>query len=119
MQVSEQRFCFLGCRQVQSFAHAPLAIELVDDQFGISMNRHPSRWTVTQVFQDLENSCVFSQVVGHGTALTDKAVLPHEDGSILVLDHHSVGSGSSRIDGTTSSIEPGKIIIHDSPGVLS
>jgi hypothetical protein len=49
----------------------------------------------TQVFQDLEYSCVFRHVVGHGTALTDQAVLPHKDGTVLVFDHYSVGSGSS------------------------
>jgi len=111
VQISEQRFCFNGCREVQSFAYAPLAIELVYDQVGISIDRHSPWRARTQVFQDVEYACVFRNVVGHGTALTDQAVLPHKDGTILVFDHHSVGSGSSGIDRSTSSIKPGSVFV--------
>src|ERR1019366_390801 len=75
------------------------------------MDRHSPWRASTQVFQDLENSCVFSQVVGHGTALTDQAVLPHKDGTVLVFDPHSVGSGSSWVYGPAGSVEPGSVFV--------
>jgi hypothetical protein len=112
VQVSEQRFCFLGCRQVQSFAHAPFAIELAYYQVGISMDRHPSRWTVTQVFQDVEYSCVFRHVIGHGTALTDQAMLFQEDNAVTISDHHPECGGPSRVNRLASSIKPSKVIVH-------
>jgi hypothetical protein len=95
MQVSKQLFGFNGCREVQSFADTPLAIELVDDQLGIPKDGDLSWRAGSKVFQDLDYSCVFRHIVGHGAALTDQTVLPHKDGPVSVFDHHSVGSGSS------------------------
>jgi hypothetical protein len=75
VQVIEHRLCFIGGRQVQSFADTPLAGELVDYQDGISTDGGLSRWTGSQILQYLENTSVFRHVIGHGAALTDQAML--------------------------------------------
>ncbi len=85
MQVSEQGFYFNGCRKVQSFAYTPPAIELVYYQLGISTDDCSGRWKRTQILQDAENTGVLSQVIGHGTVLTNKAALPDQNSTILVF----------------------------------
>ena len=75
------------------------------------MDRHSPWRARSQILQYLENTGVFRHVVGHGTACTNQAMLPHKDGSILVFDHHSVGGGSSWINGSASPIEPGIVFV--------
>jgi hypothetical protein len=78
-----------------------------------------SSWRArSDVLQDVEYACVFRHIVGHGTAFTDQAVLLQEDGTVTISDHHPERGGSSGIDRFASSIEPGKVIIHDPPGIL-
>src|ERR1035437_3290073 len=118
MQVSEQLFGFNGYREVQPFAYTPFAIQLVYYQVGISMDGDSPWRARSEVLQYLENSCVFRHVVGHGTAVSDKAVFLQEDGTVTISDHHPERSGPSGINGSATSIGPSKVFIHDSPGVL-
>jgi len=111
-QVSKQLFAFGGDREVESFPDAPSATELIYYQVGISVDGSSSGRARTQVFQDVEDTGIFRQIVGHGTALASDPVLLHEDGTSIVLDHHSEAGSSSGIDRFTGSIEPGKIVIH-------
>jgi hypothetical protein len=71
-----------------------------------------SSWQASsEVFQYMENTCVFRHVVGHAAALTNKTVLPDQNSTILVFYHRSVRGGSTGIDRFAGSIEPGEVFI--------
>jgi len=100
-----------GDCEVESFADTPFAVELIDDQVGISMDRHSSWRAGTQVFQDASDTGIFRHVVGHCLAPAHHAMLSQEDGTIFTPDHDSEAGSSSGIDRFAGAIEPGKIVI--------
>jgi hypothetical protein len=116
--MSKQLSRFQGDCETESLLDPPLAIELIYDQVGISIDRHPSWRARAEIFQDVQDTSIFRHVVGHGPGLADDPVLLHEDGTSFVLDYHSAAGSSSAIDRSTSSIEPGSVFIHTafSPG---
>jgi hypothetical protein len=70
-QVSKQRFGLAGDCEVEPFPDTPSAVELIDDQVGISGDRNLPWRARTQALQDMEDADVLRRIVGHGTALTD------------------------------------------------
>jgi len=59
----------------------------------------------------VENTSIFSHIVGHGLALTNQAVLLQENSAVTVSDHHPERGAPSGIDRLASTIKPGKVFI--------
>jgi hypothetical protein len=78
-QISNQLLGLDGDRSVESLLDLPTAIELVDDQVGMSLDRHSPWRARTQTFQDMKDAGILRHIVGHGATLADQAASLRED----------------------------------------
>jgi hypothetical protein len=72
------------------------------------MDRHSPWRARSEVFQDVEDTCVFRHVVGHGLAFAHHAMISQENGPIFALNDDTEAGSSSRIERLAGAIEPGK-----------
>ena len=106
--MSKQLSRLYGDCEIQALVDPRFAIELVDDQVGITMDRHSPWRSRTQVFQDMQDTGIFGQVAGHCLTLANHAMVPQENGAVFTFDDDSEAGSSSRIDRFAGSIESGK-----------